>query len=73
MGKIVRRLTAGYEPVAEWSADDDQSFAKAQEILEHELGHGYIAVLSEHGHNDPVTELPRDAEKVILITAMGGG
>ncbi len=73
MGKIVRRLMTEYEPVAEWSADDPASYQAAQEILRKEIDNGFTAVESKDGRNEPVTELPQDAELVILTTAMGGG
>jgi hypothetical protein len=73
MGKIVRRLISEYQPVAEWSADDPDSYKAAQEVLRHEIDAGFTAVLHSDGHNEPITELPRDAEMVILTTAMGGG
>ena len=73
MGKIVRRLMTEYQPVTEWSADDPGSYEAAQKLLRDELEAGYTAVESRDGSNEPVTELPRDAELVILITAMGGG
>ena len=73
MGKIVRRLMTGYEDVAEWSADDPASFEAAQATLAHEMENGYEAVSQIDGRNEPVQELPQDAELVILTTAMGGG
>ncbi len=73
MGEIVRRKMTGYEPVAEWSADDPASYERAKEIFEQELSGGFIAVLSQDGRNEPIKELPRDAERVIITTAMGAG
>lgn len=73
MGKIVRRLMTEYQDVAEWSADDPGSYEAAQEILRKEIDAGFTAVESRDGRNEPVTELPQDAELVILTTAMGGG
>jgi len=73
MGKIVRRLLSEYQPVIEWSADDPASYAAAQKVLRDGLDDGFTAVESRDGRNEPVTELPRDAELVILTTAMGGG
>lgn len=73
MGKIVRRLMTEYEPVIEWSADDPSSFAEAQEVFRREIDAGYNAVHSSEGHNEPVMELPKDADLIILTTAMGGG
>ncbi len=71
MGKIVRRVISGYEPVTEWSPDDPASVEAAQRVLADEIDAGYNAVVA--GHNDPVRELPADADTVILTMAMGGG
>jgi hypothetical protein len=73
MGKIVRRLMNGYEDVAEWSSDDPASYEAAQATLKREIDHGYEAVSQVDGRNEPVHDLPQDAELVILTTAMGGG
>lgn len=73
MGKIVRRLISEMQPVAEWSADDPASVEAAQEVLRREIDAGFTAVAHTAGHNEPVTELPQDAEMIILTTAMGGG
>ncbi len=73
MGKIVRRKMAGMEPVMEWSAGDPASVQEAQELLRREIDDGFTAVHSQDGRNEPVTELPVDAELIILTTAMGGG
>lgn len=73
MGKIVRRLMTEMQPVAEWSADDPASYEAAQAILRKEIDAGFTAVAHSQGRNEPVTELPQDAEMVILTTAMGGG
>ena len=73
MGKIVRRKRAGMDPVMEWSADDPSSVQAAQECLRREIEDGFMAVHSYDGKNEPVTDLPEDAELIILTTAMGGG
>ncbi|HZH23373.1 MAG TPA: hypothetical protein VEY49_00590 [Solirubrobacteraceae bacterium] len=73
MGKLVRRVLDGYQPVAEWSADDPASVEQAQSRLREELDAGYTAVLADGDENDPVTELPADADTIILTMPMGGG
>ena len=60
MGKLVRQTLHGYQPLAEWSASDHSSYDAA-------------AVRADGPRHEGVTELPRDAELVILATAMGGG
>lgn len=73
MGKLVRRLLEGDEEVAEWSPDDPSSVAAARLQLREALDAGYMAVLADGDDNRPVTELPTDAEIVILTMPMGGG
>jgi hypothetical protein len=73
MGKLVRRVTEGYEPVAEWSADDPTTLEAAQRRLAEELEAGYTAVRTDGGDNEPITELPPDADMVVLTVPMGGG
>ena len=71
MGKLIRRVLEGYQPVAEWSADDPTSLERARIRLQDELHAGYVAV--REPENEPVKELPADAETVILTMPMGGG
>ena len=73
MGKLVRRLMTGYEDVAEWTPGDPASLQAAQEALEEHLKSGYNAVTQIDGRNEPVHQIPEDAERVILVTAMGAG
>jgi hypothetical protein len=73
MGKLVRRVMTGYDTLAEWSPDDPSSLEAAKQRLREELDAGYTAVRSDGDSNEPVTELPEDANLVILTTAMGGG
>ena len=72
MGKLVRRTLDGYDTLVEWSPDDPSSLEAARDALERELEGGYTAVLAD-GDNEPVTELPPDADLVILTIPMGGG
>jgi hypothetical protein len=73
MGRLVRRVLDGYDSVAEWSPDDSSSLEAAQERLRDELDAGYVAVIADGDDNQPVTELPPDADTVILTMPMGGG
>jgi hypothetical protein len=73
MGVLKRRVLTGHETVAEWSPDDPASLEAAQRLLRRELEAGYVAVRAEDEDNQPVTELPADAEVVILTMPMGGG
>ena len=73
MGKIVRRTLDGDETVAEWSSSDEDSVRAAADALRRELDAGYMAVEGGTGRNEPVDELPPNAEVVILTMPMGGG
>lgn len=71
MGVLLRRVLTGHEQVAEWSPDDAASLDAARRLLKRELDAGYMAVRADD--NEPLTELPADAEVVILTMPMGGG
>jgi hypothetical protein len=58
---------------AEWSPSDLGSYQAAAAVFQRELDSGYSAVRAKGATHESVTELPRDAELVILTTAMGGG
>jgi hypothetical protein len=73
MGRLVRRTLHGHQPLAEWAASDRSSYEAAVAVFERELGAGYTAARADGPRSEGVTELPRDAELVILSTAMGGG
>ena len=73
MGVLMRRVLTGHEKLAEWSPEDPASLDEARQVLQRELDGGYIAVRSDDGDNQPVTELPPDADVVILTMPMGGG
>lgn len=73
MGKLLRRVLEADEEVAEWSADDPSSVEAAQLRLREELDAGYMAVVADGDDNRPVTELPAEADMVILTMPMGGG
>jgi hypothetical protein len=73
MGRLLRRTLGGDETVLEWSADDPASVRAAAEAMRREVDAGYMAVLGGEGRNEPIAELPADAELVILTMPMGGG
>jgi hypothetical protein len=73
MGKLVRRTLEGDDTVAEWSSDDPDSVRAAADAMRREVDAGYVAVQGGEGRNEPVDELPPDAEVVILTMPMGGG
>jgi hypothetical protein len=73
MGVLKRRILTGHETLAEWSPEDPASLEAAQKLLQRELEAGYMAVRAEDDENEPLTELPADADVVILTMPMGGG
>jgi hypothetical protein len=73
MGKLVRRTLGGDHTVAEWSTDDPGSVRAAEAALHDEMEAGYVAVVGGTGRNEPIRELPADADVVILTMPMGGG
>ena len=73
MGKLVRRTLDGDEVIAEWSSGDDEAVRAAAAAMRREVDAGYVAVRGGDGRNEPVDELPPDAEMVILTMPMGGG
>ena len=73
MGRLVFRGLTEETVLAEWSPADDASFARAEAVFAHQLELGHSAVKVVGATNEPVTELPIDAELVMVTTAMGGG
>jgi hypothetical protein len=73
MGTLARRTLHGQDVIAEWSDSDPDSYATAVAAFERELENGYTAVSVEGAKYRPVTELPRNADLVLLSTGMGGG
>jgi len=73
MGKLVRRTVEGDTTIAEWSPDDPDSLRAAADAMHREMSAGYVAMRGGKGRNEPVRELPPDAELVILTMPMGGG
>ena len=73
MGKLVRRTLGGDSLVAEWSTDDADSVRAAAEAMRREIDAGYVAVEGGAGRNEPVSDLPPEADLVILTMPMGGG
>jgi hypothetical protein len=73
MGKLVRRTIDGDSTLLEWSANDAASVRAAADAMHREVDAGYVAVRGGEGRNEPVDELPPDADVVILTMPMGGG
>jgi len=73
MGKLMRRTLGGDEVVAEWAPGDEASIREARDALRREVDAGYVAMHGGEGRNEPVDDLPVDADLVILTMPMGGG
>jgi hypothetical protein len=59
--------------LAEWSPGDRASCERAEATLAHQLELGLTAMRVHGATHEPVTELPIDADLVVVTTAMGGG
>ena len=74
MARLIRMDSSGHSTLAEWTAQDEQSYEAAVEAFRRELDEGYTAVVSEgEGHAAQVRELPADAELVIMRRPIAGG
>ena len=74
MSRLVRMDKTGHTTLAEWTAEDETSVARARSALKDELDQGYFAVVSHgEGHAEQVRELPLDAPLVILRRPIAGG
>jgi hypothetical protein len=73
MGKLLRRTLDGDATVAEWSPDDPDSVRRAAAAMRREIAAGYVAVEGGEGRNEPIDDLPAEADVVILTMPMGGG
>jgi hypothetical protein len=64
----------GHTTLAEWTAGDDGSVEAAVAAFRAELDRGSFAIVSEgEGQATQVTELPVDAELVIIRRPIAGG
>ena len=74
MARLIRMDRSGHTTLAEWSASDTAATEAAAAALSAELSRGLFAVVSEgEGRARQVTELPADAELVILRRPIAGG
>ncbi len=74
MARLIRMDSTGHSTLAEWSTQDDTAFADAVEAFRKELDGGYIGVQHEgEGRATQITELPADADLVILRRPIAGG
>ena len=74
MSRLVRMDRTGHTTLAEWTAGDPEAIEAAVAAFRAELERGSFAVVSEgEGHATQVTDLPVDAELVILRRPIAGG
>jgi len=74
MSRLVRMDHTGHTTLAQWSADSPAAIEAAVDAFRAELDRGYFAMVSTGpGRADHVTELPVDAELVILRRPIVGG
>lgn len=64
----------GHTTLAEWTAGDEAAVEAAVTAFREQLDQGYYGVVSAgEGEATQVTELPRDADLVILRKPIAGG
>ena len=74
MARLIRMDRTGHTTVAEWNASDAASVEAAARAFREELDAGHYAVVTRgEGHAEQVTELPAEAELVILRRPIAGG
>ncbi len=74
MGRLIRLDRTGHTTLAEWSATDDTGRAEATQAFQAERDRGMIASVSRaDGTAEVVSELPADAELVIMRRPIAGG
>ncbi|MDA0180953.1 hypothetical protein OJ997_11660 [Solirubrobacter phytolaccae] len=72
MARLVRMDQTGHTTLAEWTSAKDAEHAAAE--LRSSLEQGYYAVVTQgEGHATQVSELPLDADLVILRRPIAGG
>ena len=74
MSRLIRMDQTGHTTVAEWEASDPESVEAAVEAFRQELDRGYFGMVSTGpGRAEQVTELPVDADLVIMRLPISGG
>ncbi|HEY6888898.1 MAG TPA: hypothetical protein VI300_13995 [Solirubrobacter sp.] len=74
MARLIRMDNTGHTTLAEWTPADPASVESAVAALRAELDNGYYAVVNHgEGRATQVSELPLDAELVILRRPIAGG
>ena len=74
MSKLIRMDHTGHSTLAEWSGPGDAVFEDAVAAFRRELDEGYIGIVPEgDGRATQVSELPAEADLVILRRPIAGG
>jgi hypothetical protein len=74
MSRLIRMDARGHSTLAEWSAEDQAAYDAAVEAFRGELDEGYVGVVDEgEGRASQVSDLPREADLVILRRPIAGG
>lgn len=74
MARLIRMDHTGHSTLAEWTTGDETAIEAAVIAFRRELDRGYFAMVSTgEGHAEQVTELPVDADLVILRLPISGG
>ena len=74
MPRLIRMDHTGHSTLAQWSTAEDAEFEAAIEAFRRELDAGYIGVVPEgEGRATQVTELPAEADLVIMRRPIAGG
>ena len=74
MSRLVRMDPTGHTTLAEWDTTDPVAVEVAVEAFRRELDRGYFGMVSTgEGQAEQVTELPVDADLVIMRLPISGG
>jgi hypothetical protein len=74
MSRLIRMDQTGHTTVAQWEASDPDAVEAAVGAFRRELDRGYFAMVSTgEGRAEQVTELPVDADLVIMRLPISGG
>ncbi|CAA9495994.1 MAG: hypothetical protein AVDCRST_MAG17-1102 [uncultured Solirubrobacterales bacterium] len=74
MPRLIRMDHTGHSTLAQWGSVEDTEFEAAIEAFRRELDAGYIGVVPEgEGRATQVTELPAEADLVIMRRPIAGG
>ncbi|MDQ6750761.1 MAG: hypothetical protein M3Z33_08430 [Actinomycetota bacterium] len=74
MARLIRMDHTGHTTLAEWEATDPEAIEAAVTAFRQELERGSFATVSlGEGHAEQVTDLPVNAELVVMRRPIAGG